>query len=68
MNKLQLLLASWLALTAIGASAQGNATVGGERMPDQVQMSDGRTVTPIRMATRASTTPVPPRTTDKVIY
>ena len=54
MNKLQLLLASWLALTAIGASAQGDATVGGERMPDQVLMSDGSTVKPIRAITRAS--------------
>ena len=32
----------WM-LAAIGASAQGNTTVGAERMPDQVLMSDGST-------------------------
>ena len=44
MQKLIFLLTFWLALTAIGASAQGNATVSVERMPDQVLMSDGSTV------------------------
>ena len=53
MCKMRLLLTLWLATAAIGASAQGNATVGGERMPDQVLMSDGSTVKP-RAITRAS--------------
>ena len=54
MQILRLLLASWLAIAAIGASAQRNGTVSGERMPDQVLMSDGSTVKPIRAITRAS--------------
>ncbi len=48
------LIALWLTIAAIGASAQGNGTVSGERMPDQVLMSDGSTVKPIRAITRAS--------------
>ena len=52
--KLKLILALWLAIAAIGASAQRNGTVSGERMPDQVLMSDGSTVKPIRAITRAS--------------
>ena len=54
MCKMKLLLTLWLALAAIGASAQRNGTVSGERMPDQVLMSDGSTVKPIRAITRAS--------------
>ena len=46
MYKLRLLLAFWLAIAAIGASA--------DSIPEKVLMRDGRTVTPIRMATRAS--------------
>ena len=42
--KLKLILALWLAIAAIGASAQRNGTVSGERMPDQVLMSDGSMV------------------------
>ena len=48
------LIALWLAIAAIGASAQENGTVSGERMPDQVLMSDGSMVKPIRAITRAS--------------
>ena len=48
------LIALWLTIAAIGASAQENGTVSGERMPDQVLMSDGSTVKPIRAITRAS--------------
>ena len=54
MQKMRSLIALWLAIAAIGASAQGNGTVSGERMPDQVQMSDGSMVKPIRAITRAS--------------
>lgn len=54
MQKMRSLIALWLTIAAIGASAQGNGTVGGERMPDQVLMSDGSTVKPIRVITRAS--------------
>ena len=46
MYKLRLLLTFWLAIAAIGASA--------DNIPEKVLMRDGRTVTPIRMATRAS--------------
>ena len=48
------LIALWLTIAAIGASAQENGTVSGERMPDQVLMSDGSMVKPIRAITRAS--------------
>ena len=54
MQKMRSLIALWLTIAAIGASAQGNGTVSGERMPDQVLMSDGSTVKPIRAITRAS--------------
>ena len=54
MQKMRFLIALWLTIAAIGASAQGNGTVSGERMPDQVLMSDGSTVKPIRAITRAS--------------
>ena len=43
MQKMRSLIALWLAIAAIGASAQRNGTVSGERMPDQVLMSDGST-------------------------
>ena len=54
MQKMRSLIALWLTIAAIGASAQENGTVSGERMPDQVLMSDGSTVKPIRAITRAS--------------
>ena len=54
MKYMRFLLAFWLTIAAIGASAQGNGTVSGERMPDQVLMSDGSMVKPIRAITRAS--------------
>lgn len=54
MKYMRFLLAFWLTIAAIGASAQENGTVSGERMPDQVLMSDGSTVKPIRAITRAS--------------
>ena len=54
MQKMRSLIALWLTIAAIGASAQENGTVSGERMPDQVLMSDGSMVKPIRAITRAS--------------
>ena len=54
MKYMRFLLAFWLTIAAIGASAQENGTVSGERMPDQVLMSDGSMVKPIRAITRAS--------------
>ena len=54
MLKPKFLLTFWLAIAAIGASAQGDGTVSTERMPDQVQMSDGRTVKAMQVPRRAS--------------
>lgn len=54
MLKLKFLLTFWLAIAAIGASAQGDGTVSTESMPDQVQMSDGRTVKAMQVPRRAS--------------
>ena len=54
MLRFKFLLTFWLATAAIGASAQGDGIVSTESMPDQVQMSDGSMVKPIRAITRAS--------------
>jgi len=56
MLKPKFLLTFWLAIAAIGASAQGDGTVSTESMPDQVQMSDGRTVKAMQVPRRASDT------------
>ena len=54
MKKLRFLLALWLAITATGVWAEENPETVADSIPEQVQMSDGRTVKAMQVPRRAS--------------